>query len=161
MNLSAGAGENLEPGKEKMLIEAVEHLWDLGLVVVVSSGNNGPGEGTIAIPGNSRKVITVGAVKTEKAEKGSCSGAGPTKECVVKPDVIAPGTRSFPATVRYTERKMRIRIKSGSSMAIPSRVRCCCFIDGKISEDYQCRGEIKTQGDSAYIYPEQANRGGE
>ena len=88
VNLSAGAGENLEPGKEKMLIEAVEHLWDLGLVVVVSSGNNGPGEGTIAIPGNSRKVITVGAVKTEKAEKGSCSGAGPTKECVVKPDVI-------------------------------------------------------------------------
>ena len=91
VNLSAGAGKNLEPGKEKMLIEAVEHLWDLGLVVVVSSGNNGPGEGTIAIPGNSRKVITVGAVKTEKAEKGSCSGAGPTKECVVKTDVIAPG----------------------------------------------------------------------
>ena len=109
VNLSAGAGENLEPGKEKMLIEAVEHLWDLGLVVVVSSGNNGPGEGTIAIPGNSRKVITVGAVKTEKAEKGSCSGSGPTKECVVKPDVIAPDTRLFPATVRYTERKMRIR----------------------------------------------------
>ena len=79
VNLSAGAGENLEPGKEKMLIEAVEHLWDLGLVVVVSSGNNGPGEGTIAIPGNSRKVITVGAVKTEKAEKGSCSGSAPTK----------------------------------------------------------------------------------
>ena len=78
VNLSAGAGKNLEPGKEKMLIEAVERLWDLGLVVVVSSGNNGPGEGTIAIPGNSRKVITVGAVKTEKAEKGSCSGSGPT-----------------------------------------------------------------------------------
>ena len=50
---------------------------------MVSSGNNGPGEGTIAIPGNSRKVITVGAVKTEKQRRGACSGAGPTKECVV------------------------------------------------------------------------------
>ena len=85
VNLSAGAGENLEPGKEKMLIEAVEHLWDLGLVVVVSSGNNGPGEGTIAIPGNSRKVITVGAVKTEKAEKTggeiNDSGTAPFEVC--------------------------------------------------------------------------------
>ena len=105
VNLSAGAGENLEPGKEKMLIEAVEHLWDLGLVVVVSSGNNGPGEGTIAIPGNSRKVIT----DTRK------------ERCVYG--------------------------KKWKFHGDPGRVRCCCFIDGKISEDYQCRGEIKTQGD--------------
>ena len=119
VNLSAGAGENLEPGKEKMLIEAVEHLWDLGLVVVVSSGNNGPGEGTIAIPGNSRKVITVGAVKTEKAEKGSCSGAGPTKECVVKPDVIAPGYQIISCNSQIHGKKDAYTVKSGSSMATP------------------------------------------
>lgn len=119
VNLSAGAGENLESGKEKMLIEAVEHLWDLGLVVVVSSGNNGPGEGTIAIPGNSRKVITVGAVKTEKAEKGSCSGAGPTKECVVKPDVIAPGYQIISCNSQIHGKKDAYTVKSGSSMATP------------------------------------------
>ena len=119
VNLSAGAGENLEPGKEKMLIEAVEHLWDLGLVVVVSLGNNGPGEGTIAIPGNSRKVITVGAVKTEKAEKGSCSGAGPTKECVVKPDVIAPGYQIISCNSQIHGKKDAYTVKSGSSMATP------------------------------------------
>ena len=119
VNLSAGAGENLEPGKEKMLIEAVEHLWDLGLVVVVSSGNNGLGEGTIAIPGNSRKVITVGAVKTEKAEKGSCSGAGPTKECVVKPDVIAPGYQIISCNSQIHGKKDAYTVKSGSSMATP------------------------------------------
>lgn len=119
VNLSAGAGENLEPGKEKMLIEAVEHLWDLGLVVVVSSGNNGPGEGTIAIPGNSRKVITVGAVKTEKAEKGSCSGSGPTKECVVKPDVIAPGYQIISCNSQIHGKKDAYTVKSGSSMATP------------------------------------------
>lgn len=119
VNLSAGAGENLEPGKEKMLIEAVEHLWDLGLVVVVSAGNNGPGEGTIAIPGNSRKVITVGAVKTEKAEKGSCSGSGPTKECVVKPDVIAPGYQIISCNSQIHGKKDAYTVKSGSSMATP------------------------------------------
>lgn len=119
VNLSAGAGENLEPGKEKMLIEAVEHLWDLGLAVVVSSGNNGPGEGTIAIPGNSRKVITVGAVKTEKAEKRSCSGAGPTKECVVKPDVIAPGYQIISCNSQIHGKKDAYTVKSGSSMATP------------------------------------------
>ena len=119
VNLSAGAGKNLEPGKEKMLIEAVEHLWDLGLVVVVSSGNNGPGEGTVAIPGNSRKVITVGAVKTEKAEKGNCSGAGPTKECVVKPDVIAPGYQIISCNSQIHGKKDAYTVKSGSSMATP------------------------------------------
>ena len=114
---------------------------------MVSSGNNGPGEGTIAIPGNSRKVITVGAVKTEKAEKGSCSGAGPTKECVVKPDVIAPGYQIISCNSQNTRKERCVYGKKWKFHGDPGRVRCGCFIDGKISEDYQCRGEIKTQGD--------------
>lgn len=119
VNLSAGAGNHLEYRKEKMLIRAVERLWNLGLVVVVSAGNNGPGEGTIAIPGNSRKVITVGAVKTEKIEKGSCSGSGPTKECVVKPDVVAPGYHIISCNSQIHGKKDAYTVKSGSSMATP------------------------------------------
>lgn len=119
VNLSAGAGNHLEQRKEKMLIQAVERLWNLGLVVVVSAGNNGPGEGTIAIPGNSRKVITVGAVKTGKIEKGSCSGSGPTKECVVKPDVVAPGYQIISCNGQMHGKKDVYTVKSGSSMATP------------------------------------------
>ena len=90
-------------------------------------------------------MITVGAVKTEKAEKGSCSGAGPTKECVVKPDVIAPGYQIISCNSQIHGKKDAYKKRKfyGDS----GRVRCCCFIDGKISGDYQCRGEIKTQGD--------------
>ena len=119
VNLSAGAGNHLEERKEKMLIQAVERLWNMGMVVVVSAGNNGPGEGTIAIPGNSRKVITVGAVKTGKAEKRSCSGAGPTKECVVKPDVVAPGYQIISCNSQIHGKKDAYTVKSGSSMATP------------------------------------------
>lgn len=119
MNLSAGAGENLEPGKEKMLIEAVEHLWDLGLVVVVSSGNNGPGEGTIAIPGNSRKVITVGAVKTEKAEKGSCSGSRSYERMCSETGRNSTGIPDYFLQQSDTRKERCVYGKKWKSMATP------------------------------------------
>ena len=52
----------------------------------------------MAVPGNSRKVITVGVPDSNlpysrKSRKSlNYSGRGPTGECVVKPDVFAPGT---------------------------------------------------------------------
>ena len=39
----------------------VERLWSLGITVVVSAGNEGPGPGTITKPGDDPAVITVGA----------------------------------------------------------------------------------------------------
>lgn len=119
VNLSAGAGKDLNTVKEKWLIQAVEHLWDLGLVVIVSAGNNGPGEGTVVVPGTSRKVITVGAVKTEKMESDGCSGNGPTKECVVKPDLVAPGYQIISCNSKIHGKKDAYTVKSGSSMATP------------------------------------------
>ena len=45
------------------LVLAAEAVWDAGVVVVASAGNYGTyGEFTIVSPGNSRKVITVGAL---------------------------------------------------------------------------------------------------
>ena len=82
--------QGLEETKENELLQAVEQLWDAGIAVVVSAGNYGPGEGTVAVPGNSRKVITVGAMGNSKV-KNNCSGLGPTQQCIVKPDLVAPG----------------------------------------------------------------------
>ena len=118
VNLSAGAGENLEPGKEKMLIEAVEHLWDLGLVVVVSSGNNGPGEGTIAIPGNSRKVITVGAVKTEK-QRRELFGSRSYERMCSETGRNSTGYQIISCNSQIHGKKDAYTVKSGSSMATP------------------------------------------
>jgi serine protease AprX len=44
------------------LNQAVMKAWASGIVVVVSAGNEGPGQGTIGVPGNVPYVITVGAM---------------------------------------------------------------------------------------------------
>ena len=117
VNISAGAKIGLDEEKEARLLEAVDRLWDMGLVVVVSAGNYGPGEGTIAVPGTSRKVITVGAFKEGKDP--GCSGTGPTRECVVKPDLVAPGYQIVSCNNVSLRAKKPYTVKSGSSMATP------------------------------------------
>ena len=74
-NISVGAKLGLDEEKERCLIQAVEMLWDDGITVIVSAGNYGPKEGSVTVPGNSRKVITVGALE-EPGMKNICSGAG-------------------------------------------------------------------------------------
>ena len=81
-------------GSNWRLLREVELLWDLGYVVVVAAGNNGPGPSSISTPGDSRKVITVGAANDniKMMVNGrmtmNYSGRGPTMECIQKPDVV-------------------------------------------------------------------------
>lgn len=84
------------------LIMAVERLWDEGLVVVCAAGNNGPHRASIASPGTSSKVITVGsytnhAVSTDPTDICPFSSRGPTFDGSAKPDLVAPG-REVPST---------------------------------------------------------------
>lgn len=118
VNISVGARQDLERRKEECLIQAVEELWDRGIVVVVSAGNYGPGEDSIAVPGNSRKVITVGAME-EPGMKNQCSGSGPTDQCIVKPELVAPGYQIMSCNSRYPMHKSPYVRKSGTSMATP------------------------------------------
>lgn len=128
VNISVGTQPGLEVVQEKRLLDAVEELWDEGIVVVVSAGNYGPGAGTVAVPGTSKKVITVGAMEDKRAvvqgrgniSKWNYSGNGPTQECIVKPDLLAPGTNILSCNGEYTTRWQRPYIvKSGTSMATP------------------------------------------
>ena len=117
VNISAGAKMGLDEEKESRLLEAVDRLWDMGLLVVVSAGNYGPGDGTIAVPGTSRKVITVGALK--EGDELGCSGMGPTDACVVKPDLVAPGYQIISCNSVSSKSRKPYTVKSGSSMATP------------------------------------------
>lgn len=126
VNISVGTQPDLENEQKQRLLKEVESLWDLGIVVVVSAGNYGPEAGSVAVPGNSRKVITVGVPDSVRPavycrrERMNYSGRGPTDECVVKPDVFAPGTGIISCNSRYRQPGEHLySIKSGTSMAAP------------------------------------------
>ena len=96
VNISVGSNTALYTPKNILLTEAVESLWDAGLIVCTSAGNNGPKPRTITAPGNSCKVITVGAYDDAIPTSSSrgrlqYSGRGPMPCNHVKPEIVAPG----------------------------------------------------------------------
>lgn len=119
LNFSVGYLPGIRKKEQQMLLDAVDELWNLGIVVVTAAGNNGPGHGTITVPGISRNVITVGS-GDDRAYRSSplaygYSGRGPTDCCIVKPEILAPGTNICSLDYKsegYTT-------KSGTSMAVP------------------------------------------
>jgi serine protease AprX len=100
VNLSLGHPV-VEAAEDDPLVEAVDALWEGGLVVVCSAGNRGQyGHVTITSPCNSRNVITVGAANThgtaslEDDTITTYSSRGPTGfDLFAKPDIVAPGNR--------------------------------------------------------------------
>lgn len=113
VNISVGSTTQ---GENQDLIEAVEHIWDIGLVVVAAAGNLGPKRGSITAPGCSRKVITVGASDMVMENQG-ISGRGPTRECISKPDIVAPGNGII--SCAYKAGVSSYAAKSGTSMSTP------------------------------------------
>lgn len=113
VNISVGSTTQ---GENQDLIEAVEHIWDIGLVVVAAAGNLGPKRGSITAPGCSRKVITVGASDMVMENQG-ISGRGPTRECISKPDIVAPGNVII--SCAYKAGVSSYAAKSGTSMSTP------------------------------------------
>ncbi|MBQ6844624.1 MAG: S8 family peptidase [Agathobacter sp.] len=115
LNFSMGYLSNAKPRLQKVLIDKLEKLWDEGMIVVTAAGNNGPKENSITVPGVSRKVITVGSSDDVYVTAKSYSGRGPTECCIVKPEILAPGT----AIKSYGLKEGEYVNKSGTSMSVP------------------------------------------
>jgi serine protease AprX len=76
---------------------AVHRVWDAGILVVVSVGNAGPGDGTVRKPGDDPVALTVGAADLagtadpDDDRVAEFSSRGPSRDGVDKPDLVAPG----------------------------------------------------------------------
>lgn len=121
VNISVGSFSRRGMSENSALVKGVDAAWDAGLVVVVAAGNNGPGQRTITTPGISRKVITVGCSDDYKEVDVAgnrmidYSGRGPTDACILKPDIVAPGSN----IISCANRKGGYARKSGTSMSTP------------------------------------------
>jgi len=133
LSLSLGSDAQ-QSAKDDPVVKAVERAWDNGMVVCVAAGNSGPGSSTIASPGISPKVITVGAADDKNSVDRSndtvadFSSRGPTIDGLTKPDLVTPGVniislRSPGSFLDKTNASARVDIDyfslSGTSMATP------------------------------------------
>ncbi|WP_108669124.1 S8 family peptidase [Peribacillus acanthi] len=122
--------ENCDP-----MVSIVEAAWDSGIVVCVAAGNEGDSPKTIASPGISDRVITVGAMDDRntiepRTDDGiaAFSSRGKTIYGIDKPDIVAPGVNiiSLRAPNSYLDKFQKSNrvdsnyfILSGTSMATP------------------------------------------
>lgn len=97
LNLSLGASVQSNYWNDP-INQAVMRLWDAGIVVVTSVGNEGSDYATVTVPGNNPYIITVGAVTDSYTPSDASddrmitfSSKGPTVEGFVKPEVVAYG----------------------------------------------------------------------
>lgn len=121
VNISIGTEAFSCDDENSALVMAVNAMWDSGITVIASAGNNGPEYHTITTPGISRKIITVGAssamghIDANGKTLTTYSGKGPTFCDIPKPDITAPGSHIISCSSfgnGYTA-------KSGTSMSTP------------------------------------------
>ena len=150
VNISFGTmGKSHETNK--MIVDAVELLWDLGYVVVAAAGNNGPEASSISTPGDCKKIITVGAdndnVKliVNGRVTRNYSGRGPTLECVQKPDIVAPANGIFSCSHLWNKNYYYVT-KSGTSMATPIVSGTMCLLLSKYGDltNVDCKKILKS-----------------
>ena len=130
-------------GKNDPLIIGAEALWDMGIVVVVACGNNGPESSTVKSPGFSPKVITVGALDDGRGEEDSTtfsinpkafkvasfSSRGPAGY-FYKPDLLAPGV-NITSSLFDNQKNTFYTKMSGTSVATPMVAGICAGIISK------------------------------
>ncbi|MEV6596287.1 S8 family serine peptidase [Actinoplanes sp. NPDC051346] len=96
VNLSLSSQSPL-PYQIDPLTQALESLWHQGVMVVVPSGNDGPGQGSVTSPGNDPLLLTTGGLDASGTSDrgddvvGIWSGRGPTWQGDAKPDLVAAG----------------------------------------------------------------------
>ncbi|UTR13566.1 S8 family peptidase [Salipaludibacillus sp. LMS25] len=134
LNMSLGTtAQQYENETDDPMVQIVNEAWQAGIVVVAAAGNSGPEPTTIASPGISRTILTVGALDDHNTpdrkddEVADFSSRGPTIYGIEKPDILAPGVdiislkapNSILAKSQKENQKADYITLSGTSMAAP------------------------------------------
>lgn len=114
LNLSWGAPDDGDP--DNSIRVACRAAREKGLDICAAAGNYGPGSGTVTLPATDPEVWGIGAVTFYPFEVWQYSSRGPTKEGVVKPDLVFYGVRVLTASSKADNAFV---IKSGTSFASP------------------------------------------
>jgi serine protease AprX len=88
-NISWGAGPAGDGTSREA--RACDAAWALGLTIVKSAGNQGPGAQTLTTPADAAGVIVVAGTDRTGARIGDYSSRGPTPAGVARPHLAAPG----------------------------------------------------------------------
>lgn len=115
-------------GNTAMITKAADIAVGKGIIVVISSGNDGSNSShnTLSAPADGDSVITVGAVRSNRLRAGY-SSVGPTADGRIKPEVMAMGTNNF--TARFGQGSAGyINTSSGTSLACPMVAAVCALM---------------------------------
>ena len=129
VNLSLGIEKDVKEETLNVIYKFIYEMIDRELIVVCAAGNYGPKNNTIYGIGTLKDVITVGCYDGiyEQGVGVNCrmfSGRGNMDAQIIKPDIVAPGTKivSCCNEVEYTKRRGYRNAyieKSGTSMSAP------------------------------------------
>ena len=115
VNISVGTQPDLGDAQKQSLLEAVESLWDMGIVVVVSAGNYGPEAGSVAVPGICGKLRT-GSRFSRRAGKQQKSNYG--------------GRAGFRAAGGILPKRKDELLWQGTDKRVCDQAGCICPRDG-------------------------------